>query len=216
MTPRVVVDATTEPLSYDDIVEHSRIVYGHQRSLIESYITGAREACENYTSSTIARKTLEIGIDAFVPAWWGTEWMWRSTEGRYVPMPNGCAIVLPLGPVRSIVWVKYVDTDGDEQTLDAATYALDLYRRPQALRLAYGQSWPATRAQPETVKIRYEAGWPSDDSPPIAAPQAMLHAIRLTVDHWNENKTAVDLDNLRELPLGVKSLLDPYRLGLGV
>lgn len=195
LTPRIIVDAMAEPISFDDIVEHSRIPYDQQQPLVEKYIRAARMACENDIDGSISPRTLEIVLDRF---------------------PSCRFVGLPQGPVDLIVSVKYIDTDGLEQTYADTNYVLDRYGRAQALRLAYGASWPTARCQFDAVRIRYTVGYAFNDSPPTAVPEPILQAIRLQVDHMYENRSAVDASNLAELPLGVKRLLDPYRQNLGV
>lgn len=196
-TPRVIVDATVEPLLFTDIVAQGRRPANREQALAAGYIKAARQSCEDYLNSTISPKTLEIALPSFV-----------TSEGF---------IELPLGPVRSIVSVTYTDADGAAQTFSGASYALDQYRQTAALRLAYNVSWPSTRAQFDAVKVRYVAGYGLDNSPPApAVPQTILQAMLLTVDHFMEHRTAVDGNTLAELPLGVKHLLDPYRRQMGV
>jgi uncharacterized phiE125 gp8 family phage protein len=125
-------------------------------------------------------------------------------------------VTLPLGPVQSVLSVKYIDPEGVEQTLADTVYVLDLYRRTPVLRLAYGALWPATRYQPDAIKVRYRAGYAFTDSPPQLVPEPILDAMRLLVGHSIESREAVDDNRLAELPLGVKYKLDPYRLEMGV
>lgn len=197
MTPIVITDATAEPLVVSDIVAHSVLNSNDDWELIEAYIRAARASVENYINATVSPKTLEIALPSFA-----------ACAG---------AISLPLGPVQSVVSVTYTDADGAQQTLDTADYVLDRYCRPQALRLAYGASWPSTRAQFDAVKIRYVAGYDFNDSPSfMAIPPEVLQAMRLQVGHMLENREAVATDTLAELPLGIKYLLDPCRMEMGV
>src|SRR5690348_12677399 len=93
-------------------------------SLIADKIAAAREWCEEYTGRALAPQTVEIALDSFL--------------GRC----GETAIELPLPPVTSIASVKYIDADGEEQTMDAGDYVLDNYREPCCLMPAYGVTWP--------------------------------------------------------------------------
>ena len=45
---------------------------------------------------------------------------------------------------------------------------------------------------------------------------AVMAAVLLTVGHLYENRSSVDTVQKQELPLGVASLLQPYRINIGV
>jgi uncharacterized phiE125 gp8 family phage protein len=205
MTPRIIVDATDEPLTYEDIIAHARRPPEQEREVIEGFITAARASCESYQNVTISPKTLEIALD---------EWPFTITAW---PTTNTWACVeLPLGPVQSIVSVVYVDSDGAEQTLDDSVYVLDNRRRTALLRLAYGASWPSVRSQFEAIKIQYVAGYRWTDSPPELVPATTLQAMRLLVADMIDYRNATDENNLAVIPLGLKYMLDPERRELGV
>lgn len=226
MTPIIIEDATVEPLTFEDIVEHSALPYDQHQQLVESYIRSARMSCENDTDSTISPKTLEIAFERFPCVGYRGDYYQSDLGGYYQPdyrsqwmsvyRNRSQTIELPLGPVSAVLSIKYIDPDGTELTLDPSTYALDGYRRTAVIRLAYGASWPSTRSQFDGTKVRYRAGYAIDNSPPALVPEPILHAMRLLVDHMIENRSAVDVNTLMELPLGVKHKLDPYRREMGV
>lgn len=165
--------------------------------LIADKIVAAREYCEECLQRALAPQTLELALDRFADRCTG------RTE-----------IELPMPPLVSITSVKYIDGDGDEQTLSDTLYALDNYQEPGWLLPAYGTSWPATKAVINAVKIRYVAGYaPRGDSPPSGNElpgkyrQAMIIGMRSMVLNG-----AIDADAQR----AIDSLLARGRVGLGV
>lgn len=66
------------------------------------------------------------------------------------------------GPAVSVTSVKYLDTDGTEQTLDPSVYAFDAGR--QKIKLAFGQEWPEVADYDSAVKVEYVAGYGVDSS----------------------------------------------------
>ena len=42
-------------------------------------------------------------------------------------------------------------------------------------------------------------------------PEPLVHAVRLLVAHYFENRQAAEVGNIKEIPLGIKSLLNTYR-----
>ena len=61
-------------------------------------------------------------------------------------------------PAVEVLSVKYIDTDGEQQTLPTTEYALDNNGDLHYLRKAYGKTWPAVREQYNSVEITYTAG----------------------------------------------------------
>jgi uncharacterized phiE125 gp8 family phage protein len=124
-------------------------------------------------------------------------------------------ILLPCPPLRSVSSVQYVDEAGATQTMDSADYLVDTASTPGRLTPAYAGRWPTTRRQMNAVTITYVAGYapvesgsPTDWTGNVPAP--VKAAARLLLAHLYENREATTpLPNLRELPLGVQSLLTP-------
>jgi uncharacterized phiE125 gp8 family phage protein len=79
-----------------------------------------------------------------------------------------CEIELPLPPLQSVVSIKYIDAAGDEQTLAPSVYVVEApsgpWPTPGCVRLAYAQTWPTTRAEPNAVRIRFLCGYGDDPS----------------------------------------------------
>jgi len=116
-----------------------------------------------------------------------------------------------LPPVASIVSVAYLDSAGAEQTLAGSVYELNGKPDAPALRLKIGQSWPAIYSREDAVRVQYVAG-----VAPADVPYLVKAAMLLTVGHLDANREAVGAVQTFSLPMGVQSLLMPYRLGLGV
>lgn len=164
--------------------------------LITRLITVAREAAENYTGRAIAQQQYELALDAF---------------------PSGDEVSLQTSPVTAIDSVTYVDTAGATQTLSAGVYHLDDYQMVPAMRLGWSQQWPATRDQGNAVKITFTAGSTDTDSPnTFPCPMAIMQAMLLTIGHLYENRQSTTGTQRYELPDGVKALLTPYRINMGV
>lgn len=161
---------------------------------ITKLIVAARVACENYLEMSLVLKTLQVTQESFYPA----------------------CIELPNGPVRSIVSVTYVDSNGDDVVLAADQYRLSTSSRMAVLRPAYGVTLPSARCETDSVRVRYIAGYPSADVTPEEVPETIRQAMHLYIAHWFVNREAVDVDGLMELPLGARFLLDQDRHGLGV
>lgn len=99
----------------------------------------------------------------------------QSWELRIATFPPQDFIEIPKPPLQSVASLKYIDTGGALQTWDASNYTVDATRHPGRLNLAYGITWPATRACANAVTIAFTAGYGDAASDvPAAAVQAML------------------------------------------
>lgn len=211
---RTVADVVTadEPITLAEARLHLRVdAYGSppesdDDEWITAQIPAAREYCERELGRALAPRTLEVGTNAF-PA-------------VAVDRTAGKAFTLPFGPVTSVTSVIYTDSDGVDQTLDSAGYALDPYATPSRVVLTYGSTWPAARASLNSVRIRYVTGYVDAVESPLRPilPRQARAAILLMLGHLYENREATGTDKLLELPLGVMSLLElvPGRERLGM
>ena len=152
---------------------------------------------QSYVEGLIAAATAHIdGPNGILRRAVGEQTLELRTCGFYH------TLTLPFGPVTALESVKYLDTNGDEQTVDAGVY----YLAGDGIYLSAGQSWPAHRSAADSVRIRYVAGWPTDE-----VPAAIKHAALLLLGHWFANREAVTATGQVELPMAVDALLSPFR-----
>jgi uncharacterized phiE125 gp8 family phage protein len=79
---------------------------------------------------------------------------WELKQDRF---PGGTAVLkIPLPPLSTVTFVKYLDSDGVEQTWNSANYVVDTARN--LIAPMFGMTWPATRAQLNAVIVRFIAG----------------------------------------------------------
>lgn len=125
-------------------------------------------------------------------------------------------IRIPLPPLQSVTSVAYVDENGTTQTLATGKYQVVGTGGWDAAALvpAYGETWPATRGQPEAVTVRFVAGYgtpgASPDDTQAAVPDSIRHAILLLVSHWYQNREPVNVgQSVTDVPLGFGALVMP-------
>lgn len=197
MSYKIITDVVTEPVTLEQARQHCRInAYGSPLShpdddYLQLAISSSRNFIEEYLQRSLAEKTIEMALDSF---------------------PEN-EIALELSPIKTILSVKYIDTSSVEQTLSSAIYALDDYSMPNWLLLTNNSEWPQTLDSANNIKIRMTT---SD----AEIPKSIYAAILLMVGHLYENRQEDVLGNTRisfnSLPMGVKNLIQSYRLGLGV
>lgn len=196
--PRVIQESTTEPITIEEAGFNLRADDDGnspptyiEADLIARLIKTARTVSEQTVEQSLVVKTLELSL------------------------PCLTITQLPWGPVRQIVSVNYVDSDGVDQVLPSSDYKFTQVNSRTLLVPAYGVTWPTARYDFDSVQVRYLVGYPSDDSPPQQVPEPIRMAMHLLIAHFYENREATTSGRV-ELPLGVQRLLGNYRLNMGV
>jgi uncharacterized phiE125 gp8 family phage protein len=142
---RVVTAPAVEPISLAEAQEFCRVDSGDtsQDSLLTALVKSAREYAENLTRRSYVKRTLELTLSEFC-----------------------FEIELPYPPLLYVESVKYIDLDGNLQTVDPSLYQVDTYREPGRVMPTYGEFWPNTRGSDfNPVRVRYAAGYATSGSP---------------------------------------------------
>lgn len=114
----------------DDIVNYDSDIAG--------YIAAARGWLEGYTGLSLIQQTFEMSIDAW---------------------PSCGYLELPRSPLISVDSIKYIDSNGAEQTWGAVNYQTDLVSVPGRIALAYAGNYPSSfRSDLNAWKVRFTAG----------------------------------------------------------
>ncbi len=200
---KVITPPTSEPLTLAEVwADRSIDATGSPPSyfeddILEQLISAAREAAEAFTNCALAPTVFEMGLDGF---------------------PAG-GIQLPKGPLVSVDSIKYTDTNGDEQTLSAASYVVDDYADPAVVYPEVDLPWPTdVKPSVNVVRVRFTAGYGTgDESPAIAViPASIKKAMLLILGHLYENREDVSVAILSPIPHGAQSLLMRYRVNMGM
>lgn len=186
MTYKVVTAPAVEPVTLEDAKWHCRADDADD-TLLGALIVAARESAEHETGRALCTQTRELVLDAFPEAF-----------------------VLRGAPIQSLTSLKYLDTDGVEQTLDPQDTLLDKDSEPGYLLPAYGKAWPASYPVPNAVRVCYTCGYGDASAVPQAIKQWMLLAIGAM---YAQRETIIVGTISAGLPDRFwHRLLDPYRL----
>lgn len=167
---------TVEPVSLAEVKDLVRMDGDHLDLDLTMAITSARSEAERWCGRSFAPQTWMVIRDG----WWAG------------------AMPLPYAPIDAIDCIKYLDEDGEWQTLPAEAYTLDSH----ILFRAVGYKLPRTLGRDHNVRIKFEAGtWPDGIPGDVARAIAML--AQSTFDSLSEQP-----ETLRERAF---SLLRPYR-----
>lgn len=136
-----------EPVTLTEAKVHLRVGedVGEEDALIAGHITAARVEAERILGRSLVSQSWEGKMDSF---------------------PDDDALTLPMAPLRSVTSIKYVDTDGVEQTVSSADYTVDTSGVVGRVYLNYGKSWPGIRSEYNAVRVVFVAGYGDAGSVP--------------------------------------------------
>lgn len=183
----LITAPAAEPVTLTEAKAHLYVTHTDDDTLIAAYISAARDDAEHRLGRLLIDQTWELSLGAF---------------------PS--VIVMPV-PIASVTSIKYIDTDGVEQTLDPATYQVDTAALPGVVAPAYGAAWPSTRDQYNAVKVRYTAGYGADST---TVPATIRAWILLRIGSLYENReSAVSGQPITQAPRDFSdALLDRYKV----
>lgn len=204
-----VTAPTQEPVSLNDARDQLRLLNptSDDSRLLDPHLHGLIRAARQYVEEVTGLAMLEQTFDYWLDRW-----------------PRGNAIVLPRPPLRTITSVAYTDVDGTGYTLtedDEFTVDADADSEPGRIVLEYDETWPTEQLHPNNpIAIRFTAGWDKDSDTtrvngPVPGP--LLHAIKILVAHWDQNRGLINLtrgraDAAAPVPMSVPALLAPYKV----
>jgi uncharacterized phiE125 gp8 family phage protein len=185
MSWKVTTKPEYEPVSIQQVKDHSNIIYTADDGQIFKMIQAARNWIEMFTGKALITQSITIKFDDSFP----------------------CEITIPRSPIQSVTSISYIDDSGNTQVLSSSVYTVDTFSEQGRIVLAYDQSWPTTRNEINAVTIEYVAGYVD----PTKLPSEIRHALLMLVDHFYEHRSEIIELNVSEVPLGVKSLLWPLK-----
>mgnify|MGYP000358402268 CR=1 FL=1 len=186
----LVTPAAEPAVSIADAKRHLRYFASDNDAFIGSLILAATlhlEGRNGILGRALVTQTWEMRLDEF-----------------------GCApggrIELPMPPLQSVAWVKYIDDAGIERTVPEDDYTVDAQHIIGRIRPRYGKVWPVTLPDENVVRIRFTSGYGAAD----AVPQPLKQAILLLVGHWWINREAVGQSGGPHA-MAVEALVSPYK-----
>ena len=131
---------------------------------------------------------------------------WRWTLDRFPKTRE--SLTLPRWPLGSLVSIKYLDQNSDQQTLDLATVTTRANDgRVRISRKDYA-AWPPARLTPDAVEIEFIAGFGDRE---VDVPGAWQEPVLLLAANWFKYREAVTEGQTAEVPYGIQAMLDMLR-----
>lgn len=172
------------PISLTEMKEHLRVVGNDDDTYIDG-LTAAAVASLGHDGE-LGRAIITTTID----------------EALQFPTRD---VYLSILPVASLVSVTYYDGDNAEQTATLADFTL---YKSDDWAFVRSDNWPSPYDRPDAITIQYVAGQDRG-----SVPENIIHAIKLVVGHWYQNRENASDVKLTEIPLAAGHLLGLSRRG---
>lgn len=174
-----------------------------QDAVIDLLIATMTAYAENLTLRAYVQRTLELDLSGFRLC---------GDDGD---------IDLPLPPLVSVEYIKYVDTGGTLQTLATDQYDVNVREEPGSVQPAWGRTWPPIRGSAVgPVRIGYTAGYVPLGSPvdevayQAGIPPALKLWMHARIATLYENREQLVMNNQMEIPRNfADGLLDHLIVG---
>lgn len=205
MVLKTITNPLTEPVTVTEVGNQCRVTdFSDELDIINLIIQAVREQAEAVTRRSLITQTQELVLDSF---------------------PSGrTGIVIPKAPLQSVVSIKYIDTNGVEQTLSPSTYRVLNDCEPADVIPAYGLNWPIARNDKAVVRVRFICGYgPLASDDPEDPDKEMPNNVPAGIKQWMlfaiascyENRESLIVGNrvsLTELSTLTDGLINNYRL----
>ncbi|MBL4763500.1 MAG: phage head-tail connector protein [Gammaproteobacteria bacterium] len=178
MSFKLTTKPAFEPVSLTEAKDHLRVTDDAEDAEISVVIKSAREYCETYTGRPLITQT------------W--KYYGRCFGNEVELMPN----------LQSISSVKYIDNDGNQQTINPSNYKADTVSEFGVLYPAYEYAWPSVRNVRNAVEVEFVCGYGGIDD----VPKIINQALKLLLTHWDEDRSASS-----DVPNGIDKMLFPFR-----
>lgn len=191
MSYNIITPASLKALTVSEVKDYLRVDSDSEDSLIGVLIDASTQVVEHYLSRFLLTTVVEEFYDFFPVYKTGVD-----------PFRGDRNIVyLSRGPVQSVASVKYIDGNGDEQTVVADDYRTDLVSEPARIMPEHG--WYGTKDTVNAVIVRYTCGYTQASDVPANIKMAML----LIIGEMYEKR----VDTVHRLPTASEYLLNPFR-----
>ena len=187
-----------EPVTLAEAKQHLRVDSNDDDAYIAGLVRAAREWVEQYLDRTLVLTQWAVRFDRF-PI--------DSTQDIELPRPP-----IATAGTATAISLTYTLENGSTAAYSSASYRVDRYSTPAAVKTLYGQTWPPHLWDDNALTITYWAGYGANSND---VPAAIRHAMLMLVAHWYDGSRSGVLTGTisKEVEFGVKSLLDSQRWG---
>jgi len=185
MPAYLVTAPAAEPLSLADAKAFLRVEHSDDDAIITSLVSAARNHVEALTRCALITQT------------------WRLVLDRW---PDGGRIVPRIGPLRSLAAVRVFNAAGEANEIDPEIFVIDAAAGSLA---SPAWSLPVPGRSVAGIELDIEVGYGAA----VDVPQRLLHAIRMLVAHWYENRGLIAIgSSVAMMPASVNAMIASHRV----
>lgn len=204
---------TTEPAEHavtlNEAKLHLRVDGNDEDTLISGLIVAAEQLSETFLSRSLITQNRRAKFDAFPGGVSLLAHLSGYPRGGSACGSDDATIVLPEPIDGEDITIKYLDTNGVEQSVDKADFFVDADSKPARIIPTPGKVWPTTGQYPGAVRVDYVAGY--GDASDV--PQCIKNGMMLTIGHLYANKESVVTGTIAtELPRNAEWCMQPERV----
>jgi len=178
-----IADAKAEAISLDEARKQCRILGTDSDVVLRRYIEAARNYVESITRNPLVEGVYRFYFDCYEPFF---------------------KVHYPIVSITSIDYKIAEDTGEYEDSLSTEDY---YYVQHEGRINIKNNAMSDLYAQHNAIRMTVVAGQPNIGS----IPGDIILAMLLMIGHWYENREAVSVVQLNQIPMGAAALLGPYR-----
>jgi len=185
----LITPPSVKPITLAEARDHLRVTTTDEDSYIQLVIDAATDYYERLTWLQLITATYDFFLDEF---------------------PTGdTPIELPRPPFQSITSIKFVDEDGNTQTLATSKFEVDTSVLPGKVRPVNGEFYPSTKDQFKAVTITFKAGY-GDSSAEI--PSGILQTLKLLISFLYDHRDFVipQREKGHDIPMGIINMIQQH------
>lgn len=219
MATTLLTPPAVEPVLLVDAKAHMRVDIADDDALITGLIAAARQYVEDLTGRRLITQKWRLYLDRFtrdeVTFVAFNRLFVRSVfdiAANHLTPESTRVIRLPLAPVASVDAFNVTDANGNTVLFDPVNVIQDVQSEPARIVLKELSDWPYPSPDLQTanaVQIDFTVGYGGAGT---AVPAPILLAIKMLTAHFYDNREHSSPLTLKEIPMGVRALLENYRL----
>lgn len=168
--------ANEEPVTLAELKAHLKVTSSAEDAYIAALGKAARAHIEDVTNRVALTTVFDATFEQF------------PIKSRTMELPKS--------KLQSVEHVKYYDTSGALQTLDASQYIVVVDSEPGYIYLRADYYWPSLEVRPDAVQVRFTAGWEAGAADLTAEHEGFKLAVKFLVHHWHSIRVPVNVGNI--------------------
>jgi len=215
VTPRLrlVTDATSEPVTLAEAKAFCRVDISDDDTLITSLIKSARRRVEKDTGLALLTQSWVAVYDRWpdqVAPGISGPWWDGVRDGPLSSLSSQGVIEIPKRPFQAVTSIKVRDAYGTFTTADPSIYFTEVSDLRGRVIRVLGQVWPIVVLAPSSaIEVAFAAGF--DAAPNTGVPDDLMHAVKIVVKHWYDNREMVMDGKTSPVPHGYGDIVAAWR-----